>query len=343
MQPLCYTSGVSSPALPVRLLSRLTPRLTSRLTSRPRWRLLSLLLVTTLLACTPQTEIRSAEPLDVIKPPRFTVVPGRTRIERFDPPGAGAGLSLIIATSVENPNDFPIRITSVDYSLFLENDQVMRDRLEPDLLVPAEGSALLQFDIDTKLKPKPELLRAVARAFADAPLVFRADGVVEFSSLSYRFRSQRRTLFQGAALSRETVMAPQLRLNEFESRVYQLQPGVPVVQVVVDASNPGDVGYFLYGKDLELLLAGLPVAVGDMPLVPLPAGESTRIDLLFYPDPKGLGSTAQLALGAALQGIPTSLQLDGQLLMDVLGVDTFVVPPTWEVFGFVDIDRQGRP
>lgn len=290
--------------------------------------------------CAPGTDIRSAVPLGPILPPVFDVVPGQTSIERFDPPGAGAGLEMTVATLVRNPNDFGVRLTNVDYTVYLRDTSVLKGELEPDLFLAAGATAPLRFPVTTDLKSKPELLRAVVRAFGDTPLAFRIEGSLRFSSSNYAFSTKNRTLAAGSTVARQTVQAPELRLDERESRVYLLRPDVPVVHLVVDARNPGDIGYFLYGKDLTLTLAGEVMAREDMSPVPLAAGRDGRIDILFYPAQKDLSASGQAALDAALQGIPTLLRVQGELLMDVLGVDSFAVPSGWQIAGFVDADRR---
>ena len=70
--------------------------------------LLAVLLL--LAACAPRTEIRRTEQITDIIPPYFELVPGQTSIERFDPPGAGGGLEMVVGTLVHNPNDFGIRL-----------------------------------------------------------------------------------------------------------------------------------------------------------------------------------------------------------------------------------------
>lgn len=301
--------------------------------------LLLLALIVTLAGCAPRTEIRSAEPIGPIHPPRFELVPGQTSIERFDPPGAGGGLSMTVATLAHNDNPFPVRLASVDYTVLLQGKPVTKGRLEPDLFLDAGATAPLRFAIETNLKGNTELLRAVVRAFADTPLAFRIEGRMRFTSLSYAFDTQTRVLVDGSTLARQSVAPPRLRLDEGESRVYLLRPGVPVVQAVLQAANPGDIGYFLYGKDLVLTLAGHEMAREDMRPVPLAAGRDGRIDILFYPVPSELPGDAAAALDAALSGIPTLLRVDGSLYMDVLGIDSFEVPGGWGVTGFVDADR----
>lgn len=301
---------------------------------------LALLLTFLLVSCAPRSGIRSAHPVTDIVAPTFEVVAGQTRIDRFDPPGAGSTARLVIGARVHNPNPFPVRVETIDYSVALNGQTVVRGRLEPDQFLSRDGAAPLRFEIETDLGRRPELLRAVARAFADAPLAFEVEGRLTFSSLSYRFSTNRRVLLQGAMRARETVRPPELRLVEAQSEVYLLRPDVPVVRAVVTATNPGDVGYFLYGKDLTVSLGGYALARQDMRPVPVPAGEASRVDVLFYPHLQELDEEARAALQAALDGIPTSLELRGRLLMDVLGVDTFAVPDGWEVFGFVGSDGR---
>lgn len=297
----------------------------------------SLLLL--LAGCVPRSEIRSAQRIGEIAPPQFRLVQGQTSIERFDPPGAGGLVALTVGTSVYNPNPFPVKVTSIEYTVSLENRQVGRGELSPEMFIPAEGIAPLKFEIDSSLSDRPRLLREVVRAFAGEALGFRIEGRLTFNSLAYEFRTNRRLLVEGDTLARETVEPPTLRLDEEESEAYLLSPEVPVVRLVLSISNPGDIGYFLYGKDLSLALSGHSLATDDLRPVPVPAGSSTRVDIIFYPQRGALSEEAQAALAGALQGIPTGVELTGRLAMDVLGVDAFAVPDGWKVVGFVHSNR----
>lgn len=298
-------------------------------------RLCFLVVLAFLAACAPRTEISRVQPLADVQPPVFRLVEGQTSVERFDPPGAGATVGLGIGTMVHNPNPFPVRLTLVEYTISLEGRPVGRGTLRPEAYLATDGTIPLRFDLNAGLGSDRALLRAVVRSFAGRPLAFQIDGRVTFETLSHQFRSRNRTLVAGGALARESVSAPTLRLVEGESDVFQLANGLPVVRVVINASNPGDVGYFLNGKDLALSLGGHPAARADLRPTPVPARGTARLDLLFYPDAAALTAAAEQALDQALAGVPTTLDLTGQLSMDVLGVDTFPMPDGWRVAGFV--------
>lgn len=288
-----------------------------------------------LVGCAPGTAIKSAQPRGEIKSPVFSLVPGRTSIERFDPPGAGAGLTMTVATLASNPNTFPVVLEAVSYQVVLHGDRVATATVRPGLRLDAHGAAPLSFEVHADLSGKSGLLRAVARAFADTPLPFRIEGTVRFATPSYTFETRKALLVAGATLARQTVAPPRLQLDEAATRAFMLRPDVPVVQVVVKVVNPGDIGYFLSGKDLLLTLAGHAIAHQDLQPLPLAAGQEGRIDLAFYPSPESLTENGKSALQAALHGVPTLLQVEGSLHMDVLGVASFEVPPGWEIAGFV--------
>ncbi len=293
------------------------------------------LLLALLAACAPRTEVRTVEAIGTALPVEFELVPGQTSIERFDPPGAGGRLELTVGSLARNPNEYGIRLQTVTYVVYLEGKQVVRGALAPDVYLEASSTTPIRFDIATSLAGQPDLLGAAARAFAGRPLQFRVEGVLRFSTPTHVYETRSKVLVSGATLARQTVQAPLLRLDETESRVFLLRPDVPVVQLVLQAVNPGDIGYFLYGKDLTLALGRWHMASEDMSPVPLAAGESSRVDLTFYPVLADLGEEPRAVLEAALAHHVTLAQLEGDLFMDVLGVDSFPVPTGWTVTGFI--------
>lgn len=295
--------------------------------------LLSLVLLT---SCTPfQRPIQKVTPLEPIQPLAFTVVPGQTAVERFDPPGAGATVEISIGVQVENPNGFGITLERVSYDVLLAGKAVGAGELEPNVFIAAGAQAPLKIRVVASLEGEPDLIRAVAKAFSTTPLPFRLDGVTVFASRSHEVDTARRTLVSGATMARERVTPPGLRLVDAQSRVFLLRPDAPVIQVTVDADNTGGIGYFLSGQDVHVFLGGQEVGVQEITPVPVPAAQGSRFDLLFYPQPSRLDAAALSALNAALQGIPTLLELRGDVLLDVLGVDTYRVADGLNLSGFV--------
>jgi LEA14-like dessication related protein len=278
--------------------------------------------------------IATAEPLQPIEALLLTVVPGQTLIERFDPPGAGSTAKAVIGAQAKNTNSFGVTLTHVDYEVFLLDKSVARGSLRPDVFVAPDSLVPLKFPFSASLEKQTDLIKAVAKSFTGTPLAFRLEGSMTFTSQSYGFTTQKVTLLQGDMLSKQKLEPPQLSLNENASAAYTLREGVPIVRVVMDVTNGGDIGYFIYGKDIELYLGDIKIALQDISPNPIAAGQEGSFEILFYPDLTILEGEALKVLKAALQGIPTSLELKGNLSVDVLGVDT-VEMLEWEIKGFI--------
>lgn len=307
----------------------------------PSQRILPIALVVALAAllgaCAPGAAIR-ATPTGEVAPFTFEAVPGQTRIARFDPPGAGSVLELSLAVLARNPNDFGVRLDRFDYRVVLGGLEVASGTLHPNAWVEAGATLPLRFPVVAELPPQRPLLAAVARSFADEPLPFTLAGSAGFSAGGFEFDSRPGTLLEGELRPRETVSRPRMLVDDELSRAYLLRPGVPVIQISAEVFNPGEIGYFLTGKDVLLALNERTVALMDVEPLPVPAGDLARLDLLFYPDPTALEGAAALALDAVLQGVPTRFAVRGGMAMDVLGVESFPVPEGLALDGFVYAD-----
>lgn len=294
----------------------------------------TLALLLMLTACAPASQ-RATGP---VLPPVFEVLPARTSFNKFNPPGAGSAIRFTIGTRVRNPNDFPVTLERVEFELFFGETSVLEARRNPELSLAAGATESLDFEVRVPLGNDVALIRRVGQALLGVPLPFRLEGAVSLKTPDREQRLGPYILTEGTALARERVVAPQLRLDEDSSEIFLLEPDAPVVRVVIRATNFGDIGYFLYGNDLKLFLGGEAFARGDMTPAPVPAGEVSRTELLFYPEVDALNNGAREALYAALGGIPMSLEVRGDLRMDVLGVGTYDVGNDWEVFGFLSSD-----
>jgi len=307
-------------------------------------------------ACVPRTvnEITDATPLVDVVAPRFTVDGGGTRIERFDPPGAGAGLEAALAVSVANPNEFGIVLERVEWTLRLAGRAVASGVLEPALSIPGGADVPFGWVADASLADARELWGPVVGAFAGRPLPFEVEGRLRFVSEVYAFTSGVRTLFAGELVARQTVRAPRLALHDGGHEATAVRPDAPVLRVALSVTNPGDVGYFVSGRDLRVAL-GVPrtpddaaravtaaealdlLEVGrvDLAPVPVPAGATVRTDLFVYVDPAALEPAAVHRLEAALTGAPTPFSVVGAWAYDVLGVDSFALDPSPELLGLI--------
>jgi LEA14-like dessication related protein len=273
--------------------------------------------------------IDRAEPIAPIEP--LVLISSESVIERFDPPGPESTslLELSLSTRAQNINAFAVTLTRIDYDLFLQNVKVSSSQFSPNLLVQGNSEEPLTLALSTPLE-RTDLIRAAAQTFAGAPLPFRLEGTLSFTSDNYGFTTRKLVLLSGELSSRQQLELPTLSLVAGENRIFNLREGVPVIRLLLEAANPGDVGYFLYGKDLEVLLNDVPVAKQDASPVPVQAGQTSRFEVLFYPDLTHLNSDATPLLEEALNGLETQVTVRGQLFVDVLGVDTFEVP-TWSV------------
>lgn len=287
-------------------------------------------------ACAPTVSAPPAES-DVVRPLVFTLQPD-SALGKFNPPGAGATITLSIEATVSNPNSFPVTLEAIDYRLYLAEQAAGVGRYQTSQWLEPGGTAPVQLELAVGLQ-QPGLLRPVAEAFAGTPLPVRIDGAVTVSTLGYRPTFAPSTLVSGAVRARETLSPPLLQLNEAESDLFLLEPGVPVVRVVGRAINPGGVGYFLYGTDLALVIDGQIVAKADLRPSPVPAGGAGRIEILFYPDMGALAADARETLSQALAGVPLSLSVQGELQLDVLGLGTFPVVTAWQLMGQVSAQR----
>ncbi len=292
-------------------------------------------LVALVAACVPGADVRTV-PLGEVEPLTLDAIDGRTRIERFDPPGAGERLQLQVGALARNDNPFGVRLDRVDYRVVLNDATVAEGALEPGaFLEPDGGTAPLLFPVDAALPPRRPLLAAVARAFTGEPLPYRIEGTMRFSAGGHAFDVRDGTLLSGTILPRETVAPPRVRHDFESSRAFELRPGVPVLQISAGVSNPGEIGYLLTGKDVALRMGGVEVARLDVGPVPVPAGAERRLELLFYPDRARLEPAGLRALNQALAGTPTDFEVRGELAMDVLGVESFPVPGGLTFDGFV--------
>ncbi len=334
------------------------------MTPRPRVR--ALLVAVALLAvtaCAPRVvgEITDMSPVVDVVAPRFVLDPRETRIERFDPPGAGAGLVVDLSVVVSNPNAFDLFLETVDYRLLLAGERAHVAVLEPHLSVPALGSARWRWRLEASLADQPRLWRAVVASFAGEPLPFAVEGRLRFRSEVFIFSTGVRPLFSGVLRARQAVEPPVIGVVAGTEGTVVARADAPALRFLLELHNPGDVGYFVSARGLALgLLApgfdasGTPlaptdaerarastVAVLDLAPVPLPAGATVRREIVVVLDLERLAADDRERVEALLAGGPTRFVLDGTFVYDVLGADSFQAPGRCAVGGLRPLTSAG--
>lgn len=309
-------------------------------------------------ACAPRVvgEITDMSPVVDVVAPRFELDPAETRIERFDPPGAGAGLVVTLTVNVSNPNPFDMVLDRVDYQLVLAGERAFAQTLEPRLLVPGLGSARWQWTLEAPLADLPQLWRAVVGSFAGQPLPFEVEGQLRFLSEVFIFSTGVRPLFSGALRARQAILPPRLSVAHGSAKTVIARADAPALRFVLELTNPGDVGVFVSARGLTLGLLAMEadpgaelapptaddrdavVVVGafDLSPVPLPAKSTVRREVVVVLDLQRLAAAGVERVSALLAGEPTRFVVDGTYAYDVLGVDSFEVPlagALWGAFG----------
>jgi LEA14-like dessication related protein len=279
--------------------------------------------------------IAKAEPIQPIYALSLKAIANQTLIEKFDPPGAGSNVAGSIAAQAENNNLFGVTLTKVDYEVFLLNKSVYRGSIAPEVFVDSNDRVALTFPFSSSLEKQRDLIKAIAQSITGTPLAYRLEGSMTFTSQSYGFTTEKVTLLFGDMLSKQKYEEPIIALNESSSNIYSLREDVPIIRIVLDISNDGDIGYFISGKDVSLYVNDIKMAVQDISPYPIAAGQAGSFEILFYPDTAQLTDNAKSVLKEALRGEPTTLNIKGTLSLDVLGVDTYDIPD-WDIKGKVN-------
>ena len=328
--------------------------------SGPRVRalLVAIALAVASSACVPRVvgEITDMSPVVDVVAPRFVLDPRETRIERFDPPGAGAGLVVDLSVVVSNPNTFDLFLESVDYRLLLAGERAYAEALEPRLAVPALGSVRWRWRLEASLADQPRLWRAVVASFAGEPLPFAIEGRLRFLSEVFVFNTGVRPLVSGVLRARQAIVPPEIAVVAGSENTVVARADAPALRFLLALRNPGDVGYFVSARGLALGLldpafdaSGTPLAptederaeveaIADLDLapVPLPAGATVRHEVVVVLDLERLTPAGRQRVEALMAQGPARFVIEGPFVYDVLGADSFEVPgdvAPWGAFG----------
>lgn len=307
-------------------------------------RLLSVVLVIILTAagCAPRLTPDSVASgrLPELQAPGFSAAVSGTLVSSFDPPGSGARLRVQLPVAIRNPNPFELTVRLSELSFRLGSGSEARPLPEATgwLTVPAGSTAWHTFELSQGLRQDAGLLRQAAAVYAGQRLPVILSGTFHYSSERHPWLTAGQFSVSALAGPDGTVELPELTIVAADSSAYFLPDDSPVVRVIIEAVNPGSIGYLLHAKDLVLQLAGQAIAVHDLPPTPVPAGSSSRVALNFAPVPALLSPAGRTALSDALAGAAAELLIEGQLALDVLGLDTWLLPADQQLRSVIHAD-----
>lgn len=110
----------------------------------------------------------------VVQAPVFSVQPEGIDVVSFSPPLLGTGEVVIrLPMSVRNPNTFSMRLTRVDFELFVNERLAVNGAFTDGITLVSQGSAPFVLDVAIPLTSGIELLNDIV-------------GLVEGESTSYR-------------------------------------------------------------------------------------------------------------------------------------------------------------
>lgn len=264
-----------------------------------------------LSACAPGARMLSA--------PTFRLDPTGSGFVRIDPPGVGDGSALFrLAIVAENPNPYVLKLAALDGDLFLQDVRAAATQFRGGLELPANGTARLIIDSRVPLAAAPALLESLANVLGGGSVRYRVDAAVAVDVLGTTQRFPRFTVVQGELDTGLALVAPRVALSSSALRVEGLSS--VVVDLVLNVTNPGQIGYLLSSPQLVLQVGGQDAAVAELAPTPVPANGSVEAAVTFRFDPLRLGAALAEQVRSAAGGSGLAVTLRGGWDLEAEGI-----------------------
>jgi LEA14-like dessication related protein len=100
-------------------------------------------------------------------------------------------MNLLIGLDVQNPNRFDLTLKSFECTIYLNNEEIGKGRLENELLIPSSSTTQIQVPIDAKFKDLGGSLKAI---LTGGDLPYKIEGMADvrtaFGSLNFLFSKE---------------------------------------------------------------------------------------------------------------------------------------------------------
>jgi len=88
---------------------------------------------------------------------------------------SSTGIDFVVGIEVQNPNHFDLKIRSLEYAIFLNDNQVGTGRLEKAVRIAKSSSARVEVPLQADFRKKGNLLESI---LLGQPLRYKIEGVV---------------------------------------------------------------------------------------------------------------------------------------------------------------------
>ncbi len=92
-------------------------------------------------------------------------------------------MSLLLSLDVQNPNRFDLKLTSFEYTVYLNNEEIGNGRLEKELLIPSSSITRVQAPVAANFKNLAESLKSVISGLAGKDVAYKIEGKVNVKAL----------------------------------------------------------------------------------------------------------------------------------------------------------------
>jgi LEA14-like dessication related protein len=105
-------------------------------------------------------------------------------------------MNLLLGLDVQNPNRFDLTLTSFEYAVYLNNEEIGKGRLEKEILVPSSSITQVQAPVAASFKNLGGSLMSIIAGMTSKDVSYKIEGKAEvktfFGSFNFPFSKEGR-------------------------------------------------------------------------------------------------------------------------------------------------------
>ena len=105
-------------------------------------------------------------------------------------------MNLLLGLDVQNPNRFDLTLTSFEYAVYLNNEEIGKGRLEKEILIPSSSITQVQAPVAASFKNLGGSLRSIIAGMTGKDVSYKIEGKAEvktfFGSFNFPFSKEGR-------------------------------------------------------------------------------------------------------------------------------------------------------